>query len=54
MENLKKNIENLNSGHARNPVAPDMEQFEGKVQHFNSGHAQHPALHHIQKGKKLP
>ena len=54
MENLKKIVENINSGHARHPLAPDMEHVEGNIRHFNSGVAQHPIHHHIQKGKKLP
>ena len=54
MEHLKKNVENLNSGHAKHPVAPSLENFEGNVQRLNSGTTMHPAMHHINKAKKLP
>ena len=54
MENLKKNVEHLNSGHAKHPVAPSLENFEGNVQRLNSGTTMHPAMHHINKAKKLP
>ena len=42
MENIKKNVEHMNSGHAKHPLAPEFEPIKQHINHFNSGTAKLP------------